>query len=107
MSRGLQTIELSVNSAPMTAAMAELQALLAQSPPWLRWLAVEAFENLHHSVELVCVDQEGGGTSRADQLRVVAQPAEKLLVLMSALRAGNGQAGAFVETEFHGGAYAG
>lgn len=97
-------VNLVADTQPMMEAIAELKALIAQSPPWLQWLAVEAFKSFQHSIDLVAVDREHGPAVNASQLRVVAQPADKMLLLLAALRAGNGQGGGGVdfEIESHG-----
>ncbi len=100
-------LTLSVDSAPMTAAAAEARALLDQSPPWLRWLAVQAFENFEYTIDLVHVDGMHISATGARELRTVAQPADKLVLWLAALRAGNGQSSGIVGGEFdaHGGSY--
>lgn len=101
----LSTVHLSADPAPALEAMEELKALLEASPPWLRWLAVELLEHFDYSVDLVRVDSECDTTPGTSQLRVAAQPTQKVLLLLAALRAGNGQAYGLVDGEFetHGG----
>ena len=106
---GPVTVNIRVAAEPMMAAADELKALIAQSPPWLQWLAVEAFQNFEHSVDLVCLDDKAVSTPGTKDLWIGAQPGHKLVLLLAALRAGNGQAGLGVDVEFdsHGGARVG
>lgn len=83
-------LALSVESKDCEALLSELQALLSASPDWLRWLALEALEGLHEHVELLPVDGDSDSAPPAGDLRVLAKPADKLVLLVAALRAGNG-----------------
>ena len=101
MSKGPLT--LTVDGAAVAATVEEIAQLLKSSPEWLQWLAAQAFEQFQHSSDLVRIDGKCVPTGLAGQFRIGAQPGQKLLLLLAALRAGNGQAGSWVAGEFHGG----
>jgi hypothetical protein len=101
MSQQAQT--LSIDCGQALAAVDELRSLFEQSPQWLQWLASEAFQGFHEGVDLLRVDNKFVPAGSAGDLRVGAQLGDKLVLLLAALRAGNGQAGAWVDREFHGG----
>ena len=96
----IPTVELLCDSTDLEATLKEFLAHLAQSPPWLRWLVVEAFQGLEYSVDLVPAGPEFLPAPAANQVRILAQPTEKLALLFAAMRAGNGQACSSVFGEF-------
>jgi hypothetical protein len=100
------SMTLHVDASEVVAVVEEMAGLVETSPDWLRWLAAQAFENFQESVDLLRIDEKRRATSAAGDLRICAKPGEKLLLLLTALRAGNGQAGPGVGCEFHGGARA-
>lgn len=87
----MNTVTLSVDTTEVQALIAEAEALIAQSPDWLRWLASEAFEHLQSHIDLFAIDQEFSAASNTDELRIGAQPTDQFRLLVAALRAGNGQ----------------
>jgi len=97
-------ISIQVEGSEFQALAGEAAQLLSASPEWLRWLASEAFEGSHELVELLAVDGDNGSALRAGHLWVLAKPTHKLVLLVAALRAGNGDGSAFVDGHFeHGG----
>lgn len=87
----MEQVNLKVDAAQAFAAISEVEAAIAASPPWLRWLASHALQGLKESIHF-SVDgglrptQEG-----AHDLLVVAQPTDGLRQLLASVRAGNGQ----------------
>ena len=94
------TVELLCDPSDLEVTLKEFQTLLAQSPPWLRWLVLEVFQGLEYSVDLVCPDPEFQPAPTANQVRILAQPTDKLVLLFAAMRAGNGQACSGIFGEF-------
>lgn len=73
--------------------------VLQSSPAWLSWLALKAFESLHEPIEIVTSDLDADSTPSASNLGVRAQLTDEFVLFMTALRAGNGDAGALVDFE--------
>lgn len=92
-----ETLSISVDSADCTALLGEIETLLRDSPDWLRWLASEALESFDEHVELLPVDGDLLPAPATGDLRVVAKPAHKLVLLAAALRAGNGQGSGLID----------
>ncbi len=86
-------------AAELAAQMAEAQALIDASPGWLRFLAAQAFEQLDERVQLRTVHLGDASAGGARELRVRAQFADELVRLLAAVRAGNGDLGAWIEIE--------
>lgn len=93
------------NSAEVAEQLDELRQLLARSPSWLVWLATEVLEQLDEPVELRPVDGNGATAVLTGELRVRAQLADKVICVLAAVRAGNGEPGAWIrlEGELHAG----
>ena len=97
-------LSISVDSAETVALLDELNALMDQSPDWLRWLAAEVLQHLDEGVHLTAIDGDQSAAPATSDLRVLAKPAHKLVLLVAALRAGNGQGGVLVDFDVeHGG----
>ncbi len=102
----IETLTLRVEGHEFAACATEIATLMQAYPPWLRWLALEVFEHLDNSVDLIRLDDKCKPALGASEFRIGAKPGEKLLRLLAALRAGNGQGGIGIDPEFHGGTYA-
>lgn len=97
-------LAISVESKGLDALLTELRGLMNESPDWLRWLASEALQGFDESVELLAIDGGHLSAAGASDLRVAAKPTDKLVLLVAALRAGNGKGGALVDFHVeHGG----
>lgn len=79
-----QKVHISVDSGPLSAAMLSLAKLPAERLDLF-------FDELHGSVEFVCVDLDASPTSGAGDLRIVLKPGVFLLEFLAASGAGNGQ----------------
>lgn len=86
----LQLIINSADSAEIETAFKEYEALIAASPKWLRWLAGRALEGFHECVKLSTVDDDLSSAAGTRQLRIRAQLSDECILLLAALRAGNG-----------------
>lgn len=94
----METMRLAIDPAQaetITAQVGEIGRLLQASPPWLRWLATQALEGFQEGVELTSGDLERV-TAGTSELRVGAKLADQYLLLLAALRAGNGEGGGSV-----------
>ena len=100
MTTATPSVEIHCDTTDLQDLLKESAALYAQSPDWLRWLYRELLEHLEHGVELVRVDLERQATTPANQIRVLAQPTDKLVLLLAAMRAGNGQGSSGIDFEF-------
>ena len=87
------------DSAPLEAEIAELRERIDRAPAYLRWMALQIFESVEHSVELVQVDRNDRAAIRAGELRLLPQLSERLRLLVLALRAheGEGESGVLFE----------
>lgn len=81
------------------AEVESVKHALQLSPPWLSWLALKAFESLHEPIEIVTSDLDVDSASSTSNLGVRAQFTDEFVLFMTALRAGNGDAGALVDFE--------
>lgn len=76
-----------------TAALdivAEARRLLDTSPPWLQWLAAHAFQRCQESFYLFGINRDCDSATSTSDVRILAQPSDRLRLLVAALRAGNG-----------------
>lgn len=92
-------LTISVDSTDVQILLEEAQCLIEASPTWLVWLTAEAFQRLHEVVDLLPIDGDDAVATSAGYLRTRAQPAHELVLLVAALRAGNGQPGAGIAFE--------
>lgn len=81
----------------------EAAQLIAQAPEWLSSLAAEAFQRLDEVVELLPIDLDSDAAAATGELRIVAKPTDKFLLLVSALRAGDRQLRGLVDGDFEHG----
>ena len=100
------SIRLRVDRSEIDPLIEEAQKLLHGSPAWLRWLASNALEPAEQLVDFRGVDPESKPAGAADDVFLFAKPTDKLLRLLAALRAANGDGGAWVWDELHGGPHA-
>lgn len=92
-------LTISVDSTDVQILLDEAQHLIEASPAWLVWLTSEAFQRLHEVVDLLPVDGDDALATSTGYLRTRAKPTHELVLLVAALRAGNGQPGAGIAFE--------
>lgn len=85
----------------------EVTPLLATLPAGVS--LADAFQSLDELVEFVPIDTEASVADRAGDVWVMAKPTDKLVGLVAACWARNGEGGTAgkVEADFHGGSHAG
>jgi hypothetical protein len=97
-----QTLTLVVDKAAAADVVAQVQQaqdLLQTAPQWLQWLATLAFEHLQERLELLRLDSDNAAAAATGELLLRPDLAREFVLLVAALRAGQGDGEAWVQLE--------
>ena len=92
-------VELTVDAEELRTLLAEMRALTDELTPWMRWLALQAFEHIDHRPNLIFLDRNDASADPTKWCFGRLEPSKDLVLFVTALRACKGDGPSRVEFE--------